>query len=157
MVHVVNMAFQSINNVTILTAINKPHLPKTGLVKSPSTQDAFRQIPGFIQLCWGEWEMGLLSHAQNAVRWLALCIIQKVGISTSNSPSLQEAVLQEAVSVFCYHACTCAVHVSSVEIRNYSVDHINEFQLRVGLTYCMCMEVWSIQASMKHVHVHVHV
>ena len=24
------------------------------------------------QLRWGDWEMGLLCHAQNAVRWLAL-------------------------------------------------------------------------------------
>ena len=141
MVHVVNMAFQSINNVTIPTAINKPHLPKNRFSKVTQYTGRVSANTRLRQLCWGEWEMGLLSHAQNAVRWLALCIIQKVGISTSNSPSLQEAVLQEAVSVFCYHACTCAVHVSSVEIRNYSVDHINEFQLRVGLTYCMGMEV----------------
>ena len=26
------------------------------------------------QLHWDDWEMGLLPHAQNAVRWLALCI-----------------------------------------------------------------------------------
>ena len=97
MVHVVNMAFQSINNVTIPTAINKPHLPKNRFSKVTQYTGRVSANTRLRQLCWGEWEMGLLSHAQNAVRWLALCIIQKVGISTSNSPSLQEAVLQEAV------------------------------------------------------------
>ena len=145
MVHVVNMAFQSINNVTIPTAINKPHLPKNRFSKVTQYAGRVSANTRLRQLCWGEWEVGTAISCTERSQLAGLMYYPKGGISTSNSPSLQEAVLQEAVlqeavSVFCYHACTCAVHVSSVEIRNYSVDHINELQLRVGLTY-MCMEV----------------
>ena len=38
--------------------------------KSPTAQNALWTIPGLISCT----EMGLLPHAQNDVRWLALCI-----------------------------------------------------------------------------------
>ena len=41
-------------------------------VKSPTAQDAFRPIPGLISCAGVTRRWGLLSHAQNAVGWLAL-------------------------------------------------------------------------------------
>ena len=39
------------------------------------SQDVIRPIPcSYHWLCWGDWEMGLLSYAQNAVKWPALSI-----------------------------------------------------------------------------------
>ena len=58
MVHVVNMAFQSINNVTIPTAINKPHLPKNRFSKVTQYTGRVSANTRLHQLCWGEWEMG---------------------------------------------------------------------------------------------------
>ena len=41
-------------------------------VKSPTAQDVFRPVPGLISCAGGTGRWGLLSHAQNAVWWLAL-------------------------------------------------------------------------------------
>ena len=66
--------------LTYTRTINKPHLPyKTGLdvMQSPTAQDAFRPTPGLISCTGVTGRWGLLSHAQNAVRWLALCRSQQ--------------------------------------------------------------------------------
>ena len=44
--------------------------------KSPTAQDTFRPIPGLISCTGLTGKWGLVSYAQNAVRWLALSILQ---------------------------------------------------------------------------------
>ena len=60
--------------------------------KSLSAQDAFQSIPGFSSCAGVTERWGLLSHAQNAVRWLALS--KKVDRSSSKRLSLCAAVHQ---------------------------------------------------------------
>ena len=53
--------------------INEPHLPKLGLCWYYVTvQDTFQSIPGLISCAGVTGRWGLLFHAQNVVRWLAL-------------------------------------------------------------------------------------
>ena len=56
--------------------INEPHLPTKNsprcCVKQTTVQDTFRPIPGIISCAGVTGRWGLLTHAQNAVRWLVL-------------------------------------------------------------------------------------
>ena len=55
--------------------INEPHCPKERprcYVRSLTLQDAFQPISDLISCAGVTRRWGLLSHAQNAVRWLAL-------------------------------------------------------------------------------------
>ena len=65
-------------------------------VKSPTAQDAFRLIPGLISCTRVTGRWGLLSHAQNAVSWLALSKIS-ISRSSSKAPSLRAVVLCAAI------------------------------------------------------------
>ena len=55
---------------------NKGKLRPRYYAKSPPAQDVFQTIPGLISYTRVTGGCGLLSHAQNTVRWLALSIQQ---------------------------------------------------------------------------------
>ena len=80
------------------SCINKLHLPKKNChrcySKSPTAQDVFRPIPGLISSTWVTGRWGLFSHAQNAVRRLAL------------STKLVEALWRYRLFVSC-PSCSC--------------------------------------------------
>ena len=76
------------NQWTTLFKENRPRC----YAKSPTAQDVFQPIPGFSSCAGVTERWGLLSHAQNAVRWLALS--KKVDRSSSKRLSLCAAVHQ---------------------------------------------------------------
>ena len=82
--------------------INEPHLPKKKrprcYVKSPTAQDVFRLIPRLISYTGVTGRWGLLSHAQNAVSWLAL---SKTSISRSSSKAASLRAVVLCAAIFC--------------------------------------------------------
>ena len=83
-------------------------------VKSPTVQDVFWPVPGLISCAGAIGRWGLLSHSQNAVRWLALSkrsVEAPIMHDTWSMSAPCHAFIHAAHFIRCMYHVLCHTHI----------------------------------------------